>query len=349
MTLRPAAFSTLITLSSAGLLAACGGLLPTPDAGGGDGTCSSDSSCKTSEVCHPVAKVCVAKCNSTSDCPSASLSCAALSGTSAKVCQCSSDGMCGLTEVCQPYSLCTAKCTSTSCPSGYTCDSASGKCATPSAPCGFGADAGTCATGKLCNYAAGMCEAAGSCSSSSPQPDTCRYSQQCSGSTCASAVSRPACSNFNTTGGTMASFNPATSSGPIIYAVRAPSPAVPTSVCLKGLQGLSWQLDLYRTDTDFPAQLTALGGIWYVRSDGVKSDLTAGLPASYYTANGKNASLRVYICGNVTATTVAGYYLTDGNEVCADNGTLFSGSTNCTNDPQCGPGKTCTVATGTCT
>lgn len=328
----------------------CGETTKPPD--GGTSTCSSDATCATKQMCHPVSKRCVPTCDTAMDCPSASQSCAAVMGSTSKTCQCTGDGMCGASQVCQPFGLCTAKCAGASdCPSSYTCDTASGKCKLPSDPCGFGADAGTCTGGKLCDFAAGMCITAATCSTSNPQPDTCGYGNACVGTSCASAVSRPTCGNY-TSANPAPSFNPATSTGPIIYKVGPAMPAVPTTNCFKGLTAAAWSLDLYRTDaSNFPMQATALGGIWYVRTDGTRIDLTSmGFPASYYVANGKNASVRVYICGDVAPSLAVGFYLTGGNEVCttASAGTTYAGTTDCTTNPQCGAGKTCNTANGTC-
>lgn len=336
---------------------ACGE--PTPSDGGSG--CTTDSSCGTGKMCHPVKKECVPTCTGGSDCPSTAKTCATFAGAAAgdggtalAFCQCATDALCGggstvcmaATKTCEP------KCTSTSCWGGAACNATSGQCGAGGTDAG--ADAGTCSyepsvlcSGtNFCDYTTNTCRAPATCNAANPQPDTCGYSSFCSSGTCGQ-VRLPTCANFTPPGGKTPVFNPRTSTGPVIYRVdddTAPNAAV----CFRGFFVHSMYLNVYRTDASlFPAQMSALGGIFYVNSTGNQQDLTGGLPASYYVPNGKNMRLRVYLCAPTAASFNAGYYLTGGNEVCPASSGGTAGTTACTSTAQCGS-KTCNTGTGIC-
>jgi hypothetical protein len=154
-------------------------------------TCTDDTQCLESEICHPDAKVCVQTCTSSADCPDTAKTCAALSATnSQQICKCSTDALCNLGReeqdlACAPDSkVCAPKCTAdVDCAEGQMCDTTAGVCK----PSG--------STGQTCNPA--------------NQPDTCSYGQVCSSATnkceaapqgtCTQATGAPA---WNQTGGT---------------------------------------------------------------------------------------------------------------------------------------------------
>ena len=120
-------------------------------------TCTDNTQCLESEICHPDAKVCVQTCTSSADCPDTAKTCDVLSATNPqKICQCSTDALCNMDRdeqdlACAPDSrVCVPKCTADAdCASGQTCDTTAGICK----PSG--------STGQTCNP--------------TNQPDTCSY------------------------------------------------------------------------------------------------------------------------------------------------------------------------------
>jgi hypothetical protein len=354
-------------LAAAALVLAVGcGEFPGTDAGNG---CSTDANCGTGRVCHPVLKECVSSCTGGSDCPASAKTCARLDGqmvsaTTPGFCQCSTDAICnGGTAgslVCSDLTkLCTAKCTSNAqCPSGATCETSTGQCRGGSgSDAGMDAgvmDAGTACNGlgqcdypEVCNFASGRCVAGASCNMSGVQPDTCGYAGYCTSNSNCAQVPAATCSNFAAGGATPATFNPTTSTGPIIYFVEN-DPSPPAASCFRGFFVHSFFINAYRTDADWPSQLSAIPGGWYVTSNGTKTDITAGLPGSYYTPTGRTMRLRKYLCAQQQASITAGFYFTGGNEYCVASSGAVAGTTRCDNSTQCGAGRTCNTGTGTC-
>lgn len=280
-------------LAASLLFTACGNLPNILDSGNGGCNCSS------SQVCHPVTNKCVATCMTAADCMSASQSCTALSGTSAKTCTCASDNMCGLTEVCQGWSMCDAKCTgSSSCPTGYDCDTVSGRCSEP------GTDGGT--------------DGGTSCVSSNQQPDNCGYGRVCQTSGACQDAQKGTCSNFPAAHST-ANWTPANGTGPVIYEHVDVSPDS-TTFCAMGSTSYTVTLRAYTTGT-FPAQEANLPGFKYVTTTGTETDLPAGpLLQSGYTVSTdmKHATMTFTLCSTTAPTSItAGFYFTGGNPYCA--------------------------------
>ena len=340
---------------------ACGDIGPND---GGSG-CTTDSSCGTGKMCHPLLKTCIPTCTGSGDCPSTAKTCRTFSGadpgdagTALAFCQCATDALCGGgNTVCMAATkTCENKCTASSCWGGATCNTTTGQWG--SGGTDGGSDGGTASCGynpstlctvspnTFCDWATLTCKAPATCSTANVQPDTCGYGGYCASGSC-SQVRLPTCANFTPPGGKTPTWMP-NSTGPIIYTID-PDSSPTTAYCFKGFFVTSMYLNAYRTDaSNFPAQLTALGGIWYVDSNGNQQDLTAGLPGSAYVPNGKQMRLRAYLCAPTSASFNAGYYLTGGNEVCVATPAGTAGTTNCTTNAQCGS-KTCNTGTGTCT
>ncbi|MEW5739703.1 MAG: hypothetical protein AB1938_12290 [Myxococcota bacterium] len=323
----------------------------------GGSTCTSDANCGTGKVCHPVTKACVPSCTGSVDCPSTAKTCAKFDGTPGSMtspgfCQCSTDALCGGNFVCSTATkMCENKCTSNSnCPSGFTCNTTTGQCTTGGSDAGM--DAGTACDGlsqctypEVCNFTSGRCVTGASCNMSAPQPDTCGYAGYCTANSNCAQVEYPTCENFGPTTRPV-TFNPATSTGPIIYYIE-PDPSPVTANCFKGFFVHSFYLNVYRTDADWPAQMTAMPGAFYVRTDGSQQDITAGLGGSAYVPNGRQLRLRKYLCAQSAASFNAGFYYTNGNEACYATSGAVAGSANCTSNAQCGT-LMCNMGTGTC-
>lgn len=330
----------------------CGGN-DTPD--GGSGACTTDATCGSGKACHPILKTCVATCSGSSDCPSSEKTCAKIANSAASFCTCSTNELCAAAvgnNICNSATRqCSAKCTANSCPSGFTCNTTSGDCTAGGTDAGTDAgvactDLGTCVYPEVCDFTASVCKAGATCNTAAVQPDTCGYAGYCTGAANCAQVEKATCSNFASTGNTPAVFNPKTSTGPIIYYVEN-DPSPPAASCFKGFFVHSFFLNAY-SSTNWPAQLAAIPGGWYVDSTGNKLDITGGLPGSYYVPNGKEMRLRKYLCAKVSTSITAGFYFTGGNETCTASTGAVAGTTSCTSNAQCGTGSTCDMGTGIC-
>lgn len=349
---------------------ACGD--PGPNDGGSG--CTSDSSCGTGKMCHPLLKTCLPTCTGGSDCPSTAKTCRTFSGrdpgdagTELPFCQCSTTALCGASTVaCMANThTCENKCTSNSGCWGGTCNTTTGECSGGGGGGDGGTDGGascsynptaippsevrcTGSAAMFCNWATNQCVAPAACSGAS-QPGTCGYGAFCGGSAC-DQIHMPTCANFTPPGGATPTWTPV-STGPIIWKIDTDSSPA-TANCFKGFFNHSMYINAYRTDADFPTQLSALGGIFYIDGNGGSQDLTAGLPGSYYVRDGTNARqmrLRVYLCAKTATAFSAGYRLTNGNESCPTTTGGTAGTTNCTGNGQCGGGGwTCNTGTGVC-
>ncbi|MFP2933155.1 hypothetical protein ACLESO_50020 [Pyxidicoccus sp. 3LG] len=292
-----------------GFVAGCG-----DDGEGGPATCSSTADCAGTEICHPEAGVCVATCESGSDCPDSAKNCEALGGTSAdadkKVCKCQTDVLCnGGTDsestdlVCSDLDeVCVTKCTSDAdCGDGRACDTDSGQCELDD-----GGGPGDACTGT--------------------SQSTCAYGQFCSSSTCTAAPVAPStCSNF-------ASNRPAwdatSSTGPVIYQVSRIRYETNSSYCAQGAgadDAFIVSVRAYRTDADWPATRTGLSGFFYVTTQTSRTNVfDSGLlvPNTGYNrnpANFKDAEFQVYLCRPTGSQTLqVGFFFTNGNPVCQD-------------------------------
>jgi hypothetical protein len=146
-------------------------------------TCTDDSECLESEICHPDAKVCVQTCTSSADCPDTAKTCEAVSASNTqKICKCSTDALCNQGRemqdlACDPTSkVCVPKCTANAdCATGQTCDTTAGVCkpsGSTGTTCNPANQPGTCNYGQVCSSATNKCEAApvGTCSEATGAP-----------------------------------------------------------------------------------------------------------------------------------------------------------------------------------
>jgi Cys-rich repeat protein len=282
-------------LAAALMLVGCGS-----EGGGGATSCSTDTECGTGEICHPDAKACVKTCPNGTECTDEARTCEAVSATnSTKICKCSTSALCqggeiGPDAVCaEQWEICMSKCASDSdCPSGNTCDTASGQC-----------KKGGSST----------------CSTSNPQPDACSYGQFCSGTTCG-AVPAPTCQNFTTSGhGT--SWNASSSTGPVIYEITQVSFGTDLSSCSASQKLARIKVKAYRTSGTFASAPTSTSSeLHYVKTDGSEatgSEKPFIFPSSYnVTNNGKNVEFDLGFCPPTSNQFSAGIHFPDGNERC---------------------------------
>jgi hypothetical protein len=98
-------------------------------------SCTADAFCRDGLVCHPLAKVCVPKCTTSSDCPTSSKECAEFAvdaGAPPRFCQCQSTALCGSPEsvVCGgEEKICMPRChNDVDCTFGRRCDADTGTC-----------------------------------------------------------------------------------------------------------------------------------------------------------------------------------------------------------------------------
>jgi hypothetical protein len=346
-------FAAAVAAGFAFGFAGCGGggtMTPT--------TCSSDSACGASEVCHPLLKTCVTACTGSTDCPDSAKKCATITGASAGgdggvrgFCQCSTDALCDkgtAGEVCQDKStlVCAAKCTaSAGCPTGFTCDTATGKCGSTASNTDGGTDAGvtmdagapctpgSCTGGKICDPATRACITGAACATANAQPDSCAYGLFCSAAACAEAPMPGTCSNFDNVA-TPKAWNPATiaTKGPVTHAFASitKDTGMPLFCGSRGAD-FSAEIRLYApTGSTFPAMrdLVPANFFNYVRTDGQLLDLTnnamplvraTGGYAAGLSNNNKNLTMKMNLCvtGTAPASLVAGFFSENGNGTCA--------------------------------
>lgn len=299
--------------------------------------CSADTDCLEGEVC--VAGTCAVTCESGDDCPSSAKTCGdfTANGTTQKVCQCSTDQLCNsegaVDLVCQPFALCTPKCgtdTGYSCPTGFSCDDTTGKCAA-SAGCQTNAD---CASGETCNDQ-GVCEAATACDPNSTTVDpttkgisTCEYGEFCqagSPNTCAAVPNETSASCADAAGAP--TWNASAEEAPVIRSVTAVkmNSTDPTTECAGGEAAIELTISYYSptplfTGNDFTAFANQIK--WKNRA----SFNNAQFPLSMMTAGQNAGTFKVGVaCGQATQAgdTPVVVYLTDStgartsNVVCA--------------------------------
>ncbi|MDP3231539.1 MAG: hypothetical protein Q8N26_02095 [Myxococcales bacterium] len=318
-------------------------------------TCSSDSACSTGQACHPILRTCVTACTSGTDCPDSAKTCATFTGLAAgndagvrAFCQCGTDQLCDrgtAGQVCQPATkICAAKCTSNAgCPSGATCDTATGKCgaavATDAGTDGGtgGTDAGVCTpgscttAGQICDPTTQQCGAPAACSSANPQPDTCVYGLLCAGAACAEAPrSGVTCSNFDNVA-TPKAWNPATVTpkGAVTTAFGPRATNDNTACTGARPDAFTFTVDLYAPPmSTFPSMLEMNQAMTfnYVTTDGMIIDLANPLgpirPMSGYAMNlaNNNKNVRIVWTGCTAAGLTslrAGFFANGGNPNCA--------------------------------
>ena len=286
----------------------CGGG-DTPDAGNG---CTTDASCGSGRVCHPVLKACVTSCTGASDCPAAEKTCARFDGTAATAanpgfCQCSTDALCDMStmgNVCSSATKqCAAKCTSSaSCPTGFTCNATSGQCIGSPMNNDAGTDAG------MMNTDAGV-----ACNSANGQPDTCGYGNVCPTSNVCEAAPVGTCSNVST----HPAWSASSGTGPVIYSVADEATDVAAD-CMAG-NAFTVTVYAYRTSGTFPTNCRDLPGFWYYPTTGARQDIALNLlRCSNYMRyqNDQAMTAKFTLCSTATQSIVAGFGFTNGNAVC---------------------------------
>lgn len=283
----------------------CGGN-DKPD--GGTGSCTTDATCGTGKGCHPVLKTCVSTCTGATDCPSNEKTCAKINNSASSFCTCSTDALCANSnagQICNAAtSQCSAKCTATSCPSGFTCNMTSGQC-----------------TGGGMTMDAGV-----SCTSTNPEPDVCGYANVCYTNNRCDAAANDTCPNI--TMSTHTPWNPSTSTGPVIYNVV--DDADVAAGCPGASGDVAFTLTLYAyagPNYTFPATIGAATQLTYYTSQGTArpiNNVVVGSQTnawSHYIASnmGKNVEIKMTLCAPAGTTALtAGFAFSGGNAVCAD-------------------------------
>jgi hypothetical protein len=291
-----------------------------PEDGGGSVTCSSDTDCLESEICHPTAKACVTTCTSSADCPDSAKTCAAVTtGSTTQVCQCSTDALCNTDRaeadlVCSTLDkVCAPKCAADlDCGTGRTCDTATGQC--KAGPTGVDCTFGSCtAANQVCNSTTNKCEAAATCTGTAQ--GTCAYGQFCNGTTCAQPA-KPTCSNLASK--PAASFTPASGTGYIVYGVEKREFGGTTG-CGTGTQRVIPRISFYTKDGTLPAGEEGLNGGFYVTVNGNEIGLVPANMLNYTrAADGKSATVDVFLCADDAISSInLAFFFTGGNGFCS--------------------------------
>lgn len=302
-------FNRALWLSAAASVVFAFGCGPNDTPDGGSGSCTTDATCGTGKACHPVLKTCVSSCSGSSDCPSSEKTCAKINNSAASFCTCSTDQLCAAAttgNICNSATRqCTAKCTANSCPSGFTCDTASGNCT------GGGTDGGV------------------PCTSTNFEPDVCGYAKVCySNNKCDTASNDLTCANIAAAinGGTYTAWNPSTSTGPVIYNVTDDTD-VAAGCTGAGDVAFTTTVLAYAGTTNFDTNITAAIPLSYYTSTGAKRPINgvqvgnASNAWSHYTVSnsGKNAEVKMTLCAPAGTTTLtAGFAFSNGNAYCAN-------------------------------
>jgi Cys-rich repeat protein len=262
-------------------------------------TCSADTDCLESELCHPDAKVCVQKCTSSAECPDTAKTCDVLSTTnSQKICKCSTTALCNTGRetadlACSTtYSVCVPTCTTdTDCAAGQTCDTTTNQCKSTTT---------TPPTGQTC---------------SGEGQTTCNYGQFCSSTTC-TAVPAPTCPNFE--GKPAKNFDPATGTGNIIYNVEKLIFGGSSGCADAASQTVKARVRFYTKSGTLPTTKEGLNGFFYVRTTGGEQNAVPLSNEYQRSTDGKNASISVNLCTDATFDQIVlGFYFTGGNGYCA--------------------------------
>ena len=310
-------------------VAACGEL---PN--GGPTKCTSNAACKSTEVCIVSAGKCVPTCTQASECTAQNLeSCQVLPGTgtgdagATKVCGCTTSAVCSAASTgnaCGTFAvstgsvkICTARCTSNSDCGGGTCNTGTGECALGGSGGGDGGTGGGAGGGS--GGGSGGGGGTVSCTPTNVQPDVCNYGGYCnsSNSQCGTVTYPPSCGNFPS-GAAALTWTPDAGTGPVIW-TNDEMAADDVAFCCERAFAYTTTLYSYRTDTNWPTQLSAVPGFRYYRSDGTFSSATSAMRPSGYVPVGKEATFKVTLCvdGTTSAGFTAGFVFDNGNGYCA--------------------------------
>lgn len=296
--------------------------------------CSTDADCTGNEICHPGAKVCVSTCTTSNDCTENAKNCAPLAGTSVSVCQCSSDQLCNqdrdtADQVCSTVDkVCVTACSAdTDCPTGRTCDTATGQCRAGATD----ACNGQCEAGETCDTTGSTptCRPTAGETCSGTAQSTCAYGDFCSANKCVAApvAETTTCANFSSN---RPAWSPTTSSGPVIFEITAiKNIAQGNQTCTSSQNELHLSVKAYRTDQDWPETSSGLGlnGFFYVETNTTRNDIIGDrllVPNSFGGGyfrdpnNPKVAEFRYYLCPRATDSSISvGTFFTGGNPVCS--------------------------------
>ncbi|MBN8227294.1 hypothetical protein JYK02_07190 [Corallococcus macrosporus] len=154
------------------------------------------------------------------------------------------------------------------------------------------------------------------CSRSASQPTTCSYGEYCASipSQC-SAVPAAVCDNFSNHGTT---WDPSTSTGPVIYDAKVVRFAQDTTFCSTyAPKRVTFRLKVYAPAADLPTSTEGFSGRFYfVSPDGVEINASA-LQRITTTSDRKNVTFDVNLClPDGTTSYTAGFFFVGGSEVC---------------------------------
>lgn len=319
MQLRSAVLAAFFVAASSVVVVGCG------EEGGGQAACTDNSACGENEICHPFAKVCVQSCSIGADCPRTAPTCGTIDlgdGTQSELfCQCSTDEICGggvgSSTVCSDSQdmICAVQCGEGTCGEGRECN-AEGHCVN-SAPGGGNGQVGD------------ACE-----NNTTEEPTSCSYGLFCSGDEATgecTAVTAPAdltCPNFTTQGAHAADWDPASSTGPVIYEVTTSSVTEGTGGFCGGTG--TWTrhrllVKAYRIEGTFPTEGGAAADraleeeLHFVRTDGSEGPTLNTVQDLTVTNDGRNAQFIFNLCDfdNDPQIVVGLHFEPGGNPVCA--------------------------------
>ncbi|QRK05898.1 hypothetical protein JQX13_38040 [Archangium violaceum] len=273
-----------------------------------------------------MALVCLQTCELAADCPDSAKNCEELGGTgpnaNTRVCKCTTDELCaggdttGSSAICSDaFGVCVTKCGGdTDCPTGYTCETGTGECRATGA--GGTCTYDSCGPDLNCNLTTGQCEPARTCTSTGTQPDVCGYGQYCNTVNLCDFVSRPTCSNITQAG---IDWDPATSSGPVIYEItqeyfdQDPSFCPGTGVNKRA----RFRVDAYGPPGTFSTQSALNSVLKYYQTSGALGP-TPGIQNLTVSNNGQNATFDINFCAsNALEQLQIGLRIDEGNGFCA--------------------------------
>ena len=149
-----------------------------------------------------------------------------------------------------------------------------------------------------------------------PQPSECSYGSYCgSGGTC-QAVPTPTCSNFSSY---PVPWDPATSSGPVIYAADLLSFATDDTYCPPTIPTrLRTRIRAYSTSGGLPKTASELASVFsYVRANGSSVGDTSLFSNIVTSEDLKNTEFEVSLCFSASQNPVTlGFYFEGGNAYC---------------------------------
>ncbi|MFY0528927.1 hypothetical protein ACN28I_39160 [Archangium gephyra] len=171
-----------------------------------------------------------------------------------------------------------------------------------------GLDAGTEAD-------AGTEEPGEPCTLTDPQPSMCGYGSFCGASSTCQTVPAPTCENFNKF---PVSWDPATSSGPVIYGAELLSFAADATNCFSGRpMRIRTRIRAYSPSGRLPTTPSELAAVFsYVRPDG-SSVVDASQYSNVVTSGDlTHTEFEVRVCVSDLPTVNLGFYFEEGNGYC---------------------------------